>query len=439
MGAGDQDRLVGYDELGNAVMETVLGERYIPNPMASRAGMTMDEFWQQSNNLRQPQRDPTTPVNAMANVAGMLTNGVRTPYRALMGQPVTYGDLWDTAGTAVLGGSAMPKPAGAMGANSFRAYHGSPHSFDKFSMDKIGTGEGAQAYGHGLYFADSEGVAKNYRNNLSGNAQGTPYVADEVRGWVDSAGGDYSKAAQEARAFLKENGGQMDRDQVAELKNAIYLMDREKESFGSMYEVNINADPETFLDWDKPFASADDLERFAAKFDGVDPALRKRIEDYGYVRQQQGGPMPDGNDLLREVFGGVGEKASVRATETMREAGIPGIKYLDAGPRPPTYGPYVQDLISQAGSKEKALEIARQRLANAPDHRTQIKAQEAIDALSIPETRNYVVFDDSMIEILRKYGLAGLGVGGAAMMQPGQAQAKEKNALSNYLESVGMN
>jgi hypothetical protein len=32
---------------------------------------------------------------------------------------------------------------------------------------KIGTGEGAQAYGHGLYFADSEGVARSYRDKLS--------------------------------------------------------------------------------------------------------------------------------------------------------------------------------------------------------------------------------------------------------------------------------
>ena len=30
-----------------------------------------------------------------------------------------------------------------------RAYHGSPHDFDEFSMDAIGTGEGAQAYGRG--------------------------------------------------------------------------------------------------------------------------------------------------------------------------------------------------------------------------------------------------------------------------------------------------
>jgi hypothetical protein len=37
-----------------------------------------------------------------------------------------------------------------------RAYHGSPYSFDEFSTSKIGTGEGAQAYGRGLYFAERE-------------------------------------------------------------------------------------------------------------------------------------------------------------------------------------------------------------------------------------------------------------------------------------------
>ena len=31
-----------------------------------------------------------------------------------------------------------------------RAYHGSPHDFDRFDMSKIGTGEGAQAYGLSL-------------------------------------------------------------------------------------------------------------------------------------------------------------------------------------------------------------------------------------------------------------------------------------------------
>jgi len=32
---------------------------------------------------------------------------------------------------------------------SIRAYHGSPHDFERFDASKIGTGEGAQAYWHG--------------------------------------------------------------------------------------------------------------------------------------------------------------------------------------------------------------------------------------------------------------------------------------------------
>ena len=47
------------------------------------------------------------------------------------------------------------------------AYHGTPHIFDRFSLDKIGTGEGAQAYGWGLYFAGKKGVAQYYRENLT--------------------------------------------------------------------------------------------------------------------------------------------------------------------------------------------------------------------------------------------------------------------------------
>jgi len=45
-----------------------------------------------------------------------------------------------------------------------RAYHGSPHDFDRFDASKIGTGEGAQKYAYGLYFAGKEGVARSYRD-----------------------------------------------------------------------------------------------------------------------------------------------------------------------------------------------------------------------------------------------------------------------------------
>ena len=129
-----------------------------------------------------------------------------------------------------------------------RAYHGSPHDHSKFDSTKIGTGEGAQAYGHGLYFAENEGVARNYRDNLSGQQFGTPLVSQDVRGWLESAGGDYQKAATEAKAFLSEYGGQMGRDEEKTLREAIALMDKGKQSWGRMYEVDVNANPDDFLD-----------------------------------------------------------------------------------------------------------------------------------------------------------------------------------------------
>jgi len=47
------------------------------------------------------------------------------------------------------------------------AFHGSGADFDEFKLEKIGTGEGAQAYGYGLYFTDSEDIAKFYRDTIS--------------------------------------------------------------------------------------------------------------------------------------------------------------------------------------------------------------------------------------------------------------------------------
>jgi len=58
-------------------------------------------------------------------------------------------------GAAALSGKFLaPVLAGAI-----KAYHGSPHKFDKFDMSKIGSGEGFQSYGHGLYFAESPNVS----------------------------------------------------------------------------------------------------------------------------------------------------------------------------------------------------------------------------------------------------------------------------------------
>jgi len=80
--------------------------------------------------------------------------------------------------SAMLRGEVEPTPGEQMGLNivrgftegpaSIRAYHGSPHRFERFDISKIGTGEGATAYGRGLYFAGNEGVARTYRDQSVG-------------------------------------------------------------------------------------------------------------------------------------------------------------------------------------------------------------------------------------------------------------------------------
>ena len=73
-------------------------------------------------------------------------------------------------GTPILNLDAIEsrKPlAGDLAALGLPAYHGSPYDFEQFSLHKIGTGEGAQAYGWGLYFAGEKAVADYYKNALA--------------------------------------------------------------------------------------------------------------------------------------------------------------------------------------------------------------------------------------------------------------------------------
>tara|TARA_Y100000593_G_scaffold86278_1_gene164702 strand:+ start:830 stop:2626 length:1797 start_codon:yes stop_codon:yes gene_type:complete len=99
-----------------------------------------------------------------------MARGAMVPFQYVLGGTVTPLDtamaIADYAGGGLLSSKAIPNavPDGpVLGAT---VWHGSPHKFDKFDMSKIGTGEGAQAYGHGLYFAENPNVAKSYAEAL---------------------------------------------------------------------------------------------------------------------------------------------------------------------------------------------------------------------------------------------------------------------------------
>ncbi len=120
-------------------------------------------------------------------------------------------------------------------------------------------------------------------------------------------------------------------------------------------------------------------------------------------------------------------------SEALRREGIPGIRYIDAGSRG---RPYQVDLAYKgrpfeegyfepqfARSKEEAENIAKEYRGKGYDANVRDVA-----------TRNYVVFDENLIEIVRKYGIAGaaamLGISQADLAQAMQQQQQPQGLLS---------
>jgi hypothetical protein len=215
-------------------------------------------------------------------------------------------------------------PAASQVRQGIKAYHGSPHDFPpvrelempdgavvyqhmddavpegasvikehplgRFDMSKIGSGEGAQAYGRGLYFAEREGTAQSYRDTLSNSSKFNPKMegGDPIPRWMFNeikrdgaesvrrrlnkrldhiekikAGGDYRYVTQntDANALAVESDSRVDLwkvdDQERSAKNALLQLDRIENGekivdVGNMYEVNIDVKPDELLDWDLP-------------------------------------------------------------------------------------------------------------------------------------------------------------------------------------------
>ena len=83
----------------------------------------------------------------------------------------TDAKAWEAAGGVELPGGVKVKGVPLWkfaDSNEGRwAYHGTPWRFDRFSLSAIGTGEGAQVYGYGLYFAGNRKVAEWYKEVLT--------------------------------------------------------------------------------------------------------------------------------------------------------------------------------------------------------------------------------------------------------------------------------
>ena len=198
----------------------------------------------------------------------------------------------------------------------------------RFKTSKIGTGEGAQAYGFGLYFAGAKNVAEWYRDKLAAR----PYDAAK-----DNAFNEFvKKFPDQAEQFAGDVGLYADRnvtvqDLANELQNVHFRAEsggeqivspgivkfilanteRAKPNKGKLYQVELAPQDDQYLLWDESVYDSPFIDK-----------MQNDVDEFA----KRGGATTGGNfyKYLSRKLGS--DKA---ASEYLHSLGIRGIKYLD--------------------------------------------------------------------------------------------------------------
>lgn len=300
-------------------------------------------------------------------------------------------------GDAILAGLMGPRAPVRIAA-PIKAYHGSPHDFDKFDLGKIGTGEGAQAYGHGLYFAEAEPAALWYRDKLGLANDSRPAPQGLIADALSKTPGDYKAARdyvlQKKESYARRWGVSPEGAPLAKMyDDAIGILDRAvadptfAPSSGKMYEVALHAAPEQFLDWDKPLSGQSPIAR-----DALVAAYRDAAERSGYkVSLLEHVPVSEHVQSLNNAMALAAQKpAEGRA-----------------------------DMFSYYNRQNDGQAAVSDAFRGGGLHGTRYKDQGSRN--SEGGTSNYSVWSSEIIEILRKYGLAGPAVVGGGVAVNGLA------------------
>lgn len=225
-----------------------------------------------------------------------------------------------------------------------KAYHGSPYTFDNFDLGAIGTGEGNQAHGWGLYFAQDKKIAENYKDILGANSGEvitgkTKYKINEDGDWYDENTGNIiddinplsmaltevletgnsNKAIEHLQEFIKSKEGKTAQtviSQVKRAKEAIKLL-KKNEFAGheqkTAFEVEIPEDNELI----------DEFKNINEQPKKVQTAIRKAWKEIGYKPSAL--QYMSGREFYKQLASELGgEKA---ASEKLNSLGVKGITY----------------------------------------------------------------------------------------------------------------
>ena len=253
------------------------------------------------------------------------------------------------------------------------AYHGSPFNFQKFEAgDRLLTGEGANAFGKGLYFTENVNIAKTYKQKLTRKSE--IQRIDEENKSLSTVIEKKRKDGDSANKELKKlSDNLIEQDKL--VKGTLDVSDR-----GTLYKAEIKTSKYHLVDWDKTigeqnrkivtsFESSlekltdDQLESFIDAFSDYpswtrDDLMYSREQllsdaEYAMYQNKAGDVIPVLNRLLSKD----GNKTFVE--DMLKSDGVQGIRYFDG--------------FSRKGKAKKQ--------------------------------RNYVIFDPRIIEISKKYAI----------------------------------
>lgn len=303
---------------------------------------------------------------------GMPAGAVRLAAEGVQALPAIAGDI----GRVIAG---MPSGAGAAQAEDFAryqrsippsdvspltAFHGTPHRFEptpanplgEFRAAAIGSGEGAQAFGYGTYFAESPGVAKSYRDTLSKQFRGDtstyafngqPTTLNEFIFNASSRHPELSENDAKHAAFFAMEFNEKHRDPYPASskvwdtpfgKAVASDMQGLQKISGSLYTVDIpDSMVEKMLDWDEPLSKQSE-------------AIQQLAKQYG---------LTDPDDLGGDLVSAVGAKKASGA-KILRDAGVPGIRYLDQSSRRANKSEVTRNIVVFPGEESKVKILKRE-------------------------------------------------------------------------------
>lgn len=224
------------------------------------------------------------------------------------------------------------------------AYTGSPAAYEKASTDYIGTGEGAAAFGWGLYFTDKEAIGRHYAKStaLSGNY---PIINGKKMagiGWYDRFKSEYGDKFKKieihtAFAFMRDANTVEGLDKVisateGNIKKILTMTKGKKVSYPktkNLYKVTLHKGKEpgeyTWLDWYEDIPDSKIKQVQSQLRNENRGAIADYIEPAQNISKQRGKGLYD--TLVSHFKKRGAMEAKKEASLFLLRAGIDGIRY----------------------------------------------------------------------------------------------------------------